>query len=176
MHAELEIRPSRDEDVPAIAAIYAHAVKNGLASFELEPPDEAEIAARRARLIEAGYPFLVADAGSVAGFAYLSPYRTRPAYRYTVENSIYVSPDAKGRGIGRALLGRLIDSAQQGGFRQMIAIIGDSANSASIGLHAAFGFGKVGTLAAVGFKHGRWVDSVLMQLTIGEGARSLPRG
>lgn len=169
------VRASREADVPALTAIYAHHVLNGLASFEIVPPAEAEIARRRAEVLARGLPYLVAEAGAgVAGFAYAAPYRVRPAYRYTIEDSVYVAPSAARRGIGRALLAALIEACAALGFRQMIAVIGDSANAASIGLHAACGFTRAGLLASVGFKHGRWVDGVLMQRALGPGDSVVP--
>jgi L-amino acid N-acyltransferase YncA len=158
------IRAAAPADIGAITRIYAHAVRFGTASFEIEPPDEAEMARRQRALIDGGFPYLVAEAdGAVAGYAYAGPYRPRPAYRFSVENSVYVAPEAHRRGVGRALLDRLIAEAAARGFRQMIAVIGDSDQAASIALHRAAGFRLVGTIAAVGFKHGRWLDSVLMQ-------------
>ena len=169
------VRCSRDDDLPAIAAIYAHHVRHGLASFEEEPPSVDELGRRREDILVAGFPYLVAetDAG-VAGYAYASLYRTRSAYRFTLEDSVYVAHDATGRGIGRALLGALLPACEATGARQMIAVIGDSANHASIGLHAAFGFTHVGVLRSVGFKFGRWVDSVLMQRALGAGDSVVP--
>ena len=174
--AAVVVRPSRDDDVAVIAAIYAHHVLHGLASFEEAPPDEAEIARRRADVLARGLPHLVAvDAdGAVLGYAYAGSYRPRPGYRYTVEDSIYVRPDAVGSGVGTALLPVLIERATARGARQMVAVIGDSANAPSIRLHARFGFRMVGTLDAVGFKLGRWVDGVLMQRALGEGSGTLP--
>jgi phosphinothricin acetyltransferase len=169
------LRPSRDEDVPDVAAIYAHHVRHGLASFEEVPPDTAEIARRRVDVVDRGLPYLVAEAaGRVLGYAYAAPFRTRSAYRYSLEDSIYIAPDATGRGIGRALLGDLLARSAALGYRQMVAVIGDSGNAASINLHARLGFRQVGLLQAVGFKHGRWVDSVLMQRDLGPGAATLP--
>lgn len=169
------IRPSRDDDLPAIAAIYAHAVTHGTASFELEAPDLAEMARRRAALLAGGYPYLVAEAEeTVVGYAYAGPYRARPAYRATVEDSIYVAPDRGGQGIGRELLAALLQACEQRGFRRMVAVIGDSASRGSIRLHEAAGFAPVGVLPAVGFKHGRWLDTVLMQRPLGEGDTSPP--
>ena len=171
----LRIRPATPADLPAIAAIYGDAVLGGCASFELAPPAEAEMAARLAKIVDAGFPWLVAEAdGAVLGYAYAGPYRTRPAYADTLENSIYVAPDAKGRSVGRALLAELIAITTAGGWRQMIAVIGDSANTASIGLHAALGFTHAGVLRAVGWKHGRWLDSVLMQRPLGPGDERPP--
>lgn len=173
--APLTLRDCRLEDVPAIAAIYADAVTNGTASFELTAPDVAEMASRRAALLKGGYPYMVAERdGAVLGYAYAGAYRPRPAYGATVENSIYVSPVAKGQGIGKALLARLIEEAEARGFRQMIAVIGDSENHASRALHTSLGFELTGVLRSVGWKHGRWLDSVLMQRALGEGD-STPR-
>jgi phosphinothricin acetyltransferase len=175
--AGFTVRDSVDADIPEIAAIYAHHVSTGLASFEEEPPDAAEIGRRRAEFLRRGYPYLVAASaseGGVLGYAYASPYRARSAYRFSVENSVYVAPDQARRGIGGQLLAKLIERCTSSGFRQMIAVIGDSANAASIGLHEAHGFRRVGVLTAIGFKHGRWVDSVLMQLSLGLGASVNP--
>jgi len=167
--SDIAIRAAEPADIAAITRIYAHAVRCGTASFEIEPPDEAEMARRQRALIDGGFPSLVAEAdGAVAGYAYAGPYRPRPAYRFSVENSVYVAPEAHRRGVGRALLDRLIAEAAARGFRQMIAVIGDSDQAASIALHRAAGFRLVGTIAAVGFKHGRWLDSVLMQLELKE--------
>jgi phosphinothricin acetyltransferase len=172
---DLSIRPVQPHDVAAITRIYAHAVRHGTASFEIEPPDEAEMARRQEALCAAGYPFLVAEhGGEVVGYAYAGPYRPRPGYRWTVEDSIYIAPTAQRHGVGRALLAQLIAEAEARGFHQMIAVIGDSAQPASIALHAAAGFRLVGTLEAVGFKFGRWRDSVLMQRPLGKGASSAP--
>lgn len=169
------IRPSRETDIAAIQAIYAEAVTLGTASFELEAPDLAEMTARRARLLAAGYPYLVAESdGRVAGYAYAGPYRPRPAYRFSVENSIYVAPGMRGRGVGRRLLAALIAASEAAGYRQMVAVIGDSGNAASITLHAGAGFRLIGTFEAAGFKFGRWIDSVLMQRPLGDGAMTTP--
>ncbi len=169
------IRPSRDADVPAIAAIYAHHVETGTASFETVAPDEAEMRRRRSALIERRYPWLVAELeGEVCGYAYAGPYRTRPAYRHSVEDSVYVRSSMQRRGVGGALLRALVRACTNLGFRQMVAIIGDSAQAASIGLHRAAGFEMVGTLRNVGYKHDRWLDTVFMQLALGEGARTPP--
>lgn len=171
------IRPATPADVPRFVAIYADAVLNGCASFELEPPDVAEMTARLAKIVEAGMPWLVAEVdGRVEGYAYAGAYRPRPAYRNTVENSVYVDPAAKGHGLGRRLLEALIDATTALGFRQMIAVIGDSANAASIGLHTALGFEPAGVLRSVGWKHGRWLDSVLMQRPLGDGDATPPGG
>ncbi len=164
------IRPSTEADLPAIAAIYGHHVRHGLASFEYEAPSAEELARRRADVLRLGLPHLVAEVGgAVRGFAYASLYRTRPGYAHTVEDSVYVAPDAIGRGAGRALLAAVIDACTALGRRQMVAVIGDSANAGSIGLHRAMGFHIVGTLPSIGWKHGRWVDSVRMQRALGDG-------
>lgn len=172
----LSIRPATSADIPAIARIYGESVIAGTATFELEPPGEAEMAARMQQLTQAGYPYLAAEEDGVfAGYAYAGAYRIRPAYRFTVENSLYVAPGMHRRGIGRALLAALIVECSHRGFRQMIAVIGDSPNqTASIALHKAAGFRAIGTLDDVGFKHGRWLDSLLMQRTLGEGAQTPP--
>ncbi len=170
------IRPARAADIPAITQIYAHAVEHGTASFELTPPDEAEIARRMNDLHAKAFPYLIAeDGGMLAGYAYAGPYRTRPAYRLTVENSVYIAHDHHRRGTGRALLAALIEACAACGFRQMIAVIGDSSRqAASIGLHQALEFRHVGILENVGFKHGRWLDSVLMQRSLGPGGTKEP--
>ena len=169
------IRPATTADIPAITCIYAHAVERGTSSFELEPPSETEMVRRMTELLDNGYPYLAAELdGELAGYAYAGPYRARPAYRFTVENSVYIAPYTHRRGIGRALLKALIEAAEAGGFRQMIAVIGDSNQTGSIALHAALGFHHAGTLANVGFKHGRWLDSVLMQRALGKGSTSDP--
>ena len=171
----IRVRAAVHADIAAIAAIYGHAVETGVASFELAPPDHAEIARRFQAVISAGYPYLVAErSGEVLGYAYLSAYRTRPAYKATVENSIYVSSKAQRLGVGRLLLGELIARAETMGYRQIIAVIGDSANSPSVNLHRSMGFAFAGTLHSVGYKHGRWLDSVLMQRAVGEGDRTPP--
>jgi L-amino acid N-acyltransferase YncA len=171
----LIIRPVAPEDMHDITAIYALAVKHGTASFEIEPPGEAEMNNRRSALESGGFPYLVADIGGrVAGYAYAGPYRTRVAYRFTVEDSVYIHPDAHRQGIGRRLLTELIARAEARGFRQMIAVIGDSAQTSSIELHRSLGFSPVGVFTNIGFKHGRWLDSVLMQRALGAGATTLP--
>jgi L-amino acid N-acyltransferase YncA len=171
----IPIRPAESGDVAAITRIYAHAVKHGTASFELDPPDHAEMTRRFEALRDGGFPFIVADIdGAVAGYAYAGPYRARPAYRFTVEDSIYVDPAIHRRGVGRVLLERLLVESETRGFRQMIAVIGDSANTPSIALHTALGFRMVGTFQSVGFKFGRWLDSVLMQKPLGDGAMTAP--
>jgi L-amino acid N-acyltransferase YncA len=168
------IRPATPADIPAITRIYAHAVRHGTASFELEPPDETEMSRRQRALLDGGYPYLVAEiGGAVAGYAYAGPYRARPAYRFSVENSIYIAPDMHRRGIGRVLLDRLIAECEGRGFRLMIAVIGDSAQTPSIELHRLAGFRLVGALEGVGYKFERWLDTVLMQRPLGKG-RSAP--
>ncbi|MCO6414906.1 N-acetyltransferase family protein [Siccirubricoccus sp. KC 17139] len=173
---DLILRDSMEADLPAITRIYGHWVLHGLASFELDPPSQAEMAKRRAAVLEGGYPHIVATdrEGTVLGYAYASAYRTRPAYRFTCEDSIYVAPEAGRRGIGQALLPLLVERCAAAGFRLMVAVIGDSGNAGSIGLHARCGFARVGTLPAIGWKHGRWVDSVLMSRPLGEGATTPP--
>jgi phosphinothricin acetyltransferase len=174
---DISVRPAELRDLAAITRIYDHAVRHGTASFELEPPDETEMTRRYESLLAGAYPYLVAElGGGVAGYAYAGPYRARPAYHWTVEDSIYIAPQSHRRGIGRLLLDRLIVESEAGGFRQMIAVIGDSANTGSIELHRAAGFRMVGTFDNVGFKFGRWLDSVLMQRPLGQGAQTMPRG
>ena len=159
----------------AIHSIYGHWVRHGLASFEEIAPDQVEMDHRRRTLQDAGFPFIVAEESAVIlGFAYAGPYRTRSAYRYTAEDSVYVAPEALGRGVGRALLGRVISRAELMGKRQMIAVIGDSANAPSIRLHESLGFRRIATLQSVGFKFGRWVDSVFMQRALGPGDSKPP--
>jgi L-amino acid N-acyltransferase YncA len=168
----ISLRNATAADIPAITRIYAHAVQYGTASFELEPPDEAEMLRRQRALIDGGYPYIVAEGGGVlAGYAYAGPFRPRPAYRFSVEDSVYVAPEVQRRGVGRVLLDALIIRSTDLGFRQMIAVIGDSTlQAASIGLHAAAGFRLIGTLDAIGYKHGRWLDSVYMQRSLGAGS------
>lgn len=171
----LSIRPAVAADIAAITRIYAHAVEYGTATFEIEPPDEAEMARRLRVLQQNGYPYLVAErAGSIAGYAYAGAYRARPAYHWSVEDSIYVAPDMQRQRVGSQLLASLIEAAESGGFRQMIAVIGDSAQAPSIAVHERAGFAHIGTLRSVGFKHGRWLDTVLMQRTLGSGAALPP--
>ena len=172
---EVHVRAVTTSDIPAVTAIYRPAVLTGTASFELSPPDEAEMKRRMEAVLTAGSPYLVAEvAGVVAGYGYLGAYRPRPSYAWSVENSIYVAPEAQRAGVGRALLDALIDIATARGFRQMIAVIGDSGQRGSIGLHRAVGFTFCGTVHAVGFKHGRWLDQVLMQRALGEGDTTAP--
>ena len=171
----IPIRPAQPRDLAAITRIYDHAVRHGTASFKIEPPDEREMARRYEALRTRGYPYLAAELdGEILGYAYAGPFRARAAYRWSVEDTIYVAPSAQRRGIGRALLEQLIIEAEAGGFRQMIAVIGDSANAGSIELHRAAGFRMVGTFDNVGFKFGRWLDSVLMQRPLGTGATAMP--
>jgi phosphinothricin acetyltransferase len=171
----VRVRPSREDDIASIERIYAHHVLHGLATFEEIPPDAAELAARREDVLGQAMPYLVAEhAGAVVGYAYAALYRSRSAYRFTLEDSVYVDPHWVGQGIGRALLAQLIAHCEQGPWRQMIAVIGDSDNRASIALHQAEGFRLIGTHPDVGFKFGRWVDSVLMQRPLGYGATTLP--
>lgn len=176
----VRVRESADTDLPLIQAIYAHHVRTGLGSFEETPPDIAEMARRRAEILARGLPYLVAEIddpaipGGLAGYAYAGPYRTRSAYRYSIEDSIYVAPSAQRRGVGRILLDALIHRCTALGYRQMVAVIGDSANHGSIGVHAAAGFKQVALLPAIGFKFGRWVDGVMMQRPLGDGQTTLP--
>jgi L-amino acid N-acyltransferase YncA len=170
-----QIRPAHEADLPAITAIYQHAVLYGTATFELDPPDLAEMTRRFHALTDGGYPYFVAALNDrVVGYAYAGPYRPRPAYRFTVENSIYLEPAIHRRGIGLQLLLRLIRDSEACGHRQMIAVIGDSANAGSIGVHAKTGFQMIGTHPNVGFKFGRWLDTVMMQRALGEGGATLP--
>lgn len=175
MSDTVRVRAAAVADMPAITRIYAHHVLHGLASFEIEPPAEAEMARRYHMIVEAGLPYLVAEcAATIAGYAYAAVYRARPAYRYTVEDSVYVDKDYARRGVGSALMPHLIGACTAAGCRQIVAVIGDSANYPSIELHRKFGFERVGMLPAVGYKFGRWVDSVLMQRAVGEGQRQPP--
>jgi len=171
------IRSATLADIPAIADIYAEAVNHGTATFELTPPDVAEMTRRFHELSNGGFPYLVATVdGNIAGYAYAGLYRARPAYRFTVENSVYLAPARHRQGIGLALLTELIVQCEAGGYRQMIAVIGDSANAASVGVHTRAGFEMTGTMHNVGFKFGRWLDTVLMQRALGAGGTTLPKG
>jgi L-amino acid N-acyltransferase YncA len=173
--SSLEIRPAIAADLPFVTEIYDHAVRYGTATFELIPPDLAEMTRRFGVLTEGGFPYLVAALeGRVVGYAYAGAYRPRPAYRFTVENSVYLEPAIHRRGIGLKLLQRLITESEARGYRQMIAVIGDSANAGSIGVHTRCGFEMIGTHPDVGFKFGRWLDTVMMQLALGEGGVTLP--
>ncbi len=171
----LDIRPTTAADLPAITEIYQHAVRYGTATFELIPPDLTEMTRRFGVLMDGGFPyFSAAFEGRVVGYAYAGAYRPRPAYRFTVENSVYLEPATHRRGIGLRLLQRLIAECEARGYRQMIAVIGDSANAGSIGVHRKCGFQMIGTHPNVGFKFGRWLDTVMMQRALGEGAGTLP--
>jgi L-amino acid N-acyltransferase YncA len=173
--APAALRRSRAADVAAIAAIYGHHVQNGVASFEEAPPSVEEIGRRRADIVAQGLPYLVAEGGGrVLGYSYAGPFRTRSAYRYTLEDSVYVAPDAVGRGIGRLLLDAVVARSAELGYRQMVAVIGGSETIPSIRLHQALGFVHIGVLPAIGFKFGRWIDVVLMQRALGPGAATRP--
>jgi L-amino acid N-acyltransferase YncA len=171
----LAIRDAATQDIPAITAIYRESVVNGTASYEIEAPDEAEMAARFGNIVGSGYPYLAAvnERNELLGYAYAGAFRTRPAYRWLVEDSIYLAPEARGRGVGKALLASLLDQATLLGFRQMIAVIG-GAHPASVALHAAAGFSQIGLLTGAGYKHGRWLDTMLMQKSLGDGNKSQP--
>ncbi|WP_295813866.1 GNAT family N-acetyltransferase [uncultured Nitratireductor sp.] len=170
------IRTASLDDASAITRIYAHAVADGTASYELEPPGEAEMRERMEALLRNGYPYIVAQEGdALLGYAYAGPFRPRRAYRFMVEDSVYLAPDAQGRGIGRILLDRLVEACAQRGFRQIVAVIGDGGEkSASVKLHRAVGFEDAGILRGSGYKHGRWLDTVFMQRTLNEGADAPP--
>ncbi len=175
MTAPISIRDSADADIAAIQAIYAHHVTHGLGSFEEVPPGIETMAERRAALLARKLPYIVATrADKIVGYAYAGPFRPRAAYRYSLEDSIYVAPDAAGGGIGRGLLVELLARAEAWGARQMVAVIGDSANAGSIGLHKALGFRMVGVFEAIGYKQGRWVDIVMMQRPLGRGSDAPP--
>lgn len=169
------IRQSVDADLDAITRIYAHHVLTGTGTFEIEPPPRAEMAARRAEVLARNLPWLVADrAGEVVGFAYANWFKPRPAYRFSAEDSVYVAEEARGAGIGRLLLAALIEQAQAAGVRQLMAVVGDSANQGSIGLHKALGFEQTGLMRSVGWKHGAWRDIVLMQRPLGSADLESP--
>jgi phosphinothricin acetyltransferase len=171
----MQVRPATDADVPEIQAIYAHHVLTGTGTFEEEPPPVEEIRQRLAKVIAQGWSWLVAvDATGVLGYAYYTQFRDRSAYRYCVEDSIYVRDDVRGQGVGKALVAQLIENATACGMRQMIAVIGDSDNVGSIGMHASLGFARAGLLKAVGIKFGRWVDVVSMQRPLGRGDADMP--
>jgi phosphinothricin acetyltransferase len=173
--SDIALGDATDADLPAIQAIYAHHVLHGLGSFEEVPPSLEEMTRRYRDLRDKGMPYLVARRGAkILGYAYAGPYRPRIAYRYSVEDSIYVAPDATGQGVGKRLLAELIARCTAMGCRQMIAVIGDSANHGSIGVHKALGFVEAGNLRSVGFKFGRWVDSVFMQRALGPGDTNPP--
>ena len=165
------IRPSNDHDLPAITAIYQHHVLHGTGTFEITPPTLDEMRSRRADVLSKGLPYLVLEnEGKVLGFSYCNWFKPRPAYRFSAEDSIYLDPQAAGKGWGRLLLGELVASAQRAGIRKLIAVIGDSQNHASIGLHAALGFQHVGVLSDCGWKFDRWLDVVLMECALGAGS------
>ena len=169
--ADYTIRPSRDADVPGITAIYGYHVLHGVASFEETPPDAAEIARRRNEIVKRGLPYLVAERdGRVIGYCYAGPFRPRVAYRFTVEDSVYVEGGEIGRGLGRALLEQVIARCGELGYRQMVAVIGGRETLGSIRLHERLGFAHMGVLPAVGFKFGRWIDIIMMQRELGPGA------
>ena len=175
LHPEINIRDVADTDLPAIQAIYADQVLHGVSSWEETPPDLAEITRRRDAIVAAGYPYRVAVRDNeVIGYAYASTYRPRPAYRYTVENSIYISTTAQRSGCGGVLLKDLIDQCTALGYRQMIAVIGDSNNAMSIDFHKKMGFQMIGTVSSIGYKFNQWLDSVIMQLPLGEGEKTPP--
>ena len=173
---KLIIRDTEAADLPAVTGIYAHAVINGTASYETEPPDLDEMNGRWRSLLASGHPHLLAVAGgSIRGYAYAGPFRTRPAYRFTVEDSVYVAPGAQGTGVGKALLGALIRRCEAVGFRQVIAVIGGGTeHPASVRLHRSHGFRQIGIIEGSGYKHGRWLDTVLMQRTLGAGKAAPP--
>jgi L-amino acid N-acyltransferase YncA len=169
------IRPARDADLAAITAIYSHHVLHGTGTFETTPPTEADMATRRADVLAKGLPYLVAeDAGQVLGFAYCNWFKPRPAYRFSAEDSIYLAPASNGKGLGRALLAELAAQAERVGVRKLIAVIGDSANAGSIGVHRTLGFTHVGVLASCGWKFGRWLDVVLMEKALGAADSNSP--
>ncbi|MBS0449556.1 MAG: N-acetyltransferase [Proteobacteria bacterium] len=171
----LLIRPSRSADLSAIAAVYAWNVEHGTGTFELDAPSVAEMAQRRDGVLDKGLPWLVAERdGRVLGYAYAGPFRPRPAYRFCVEDSVYLAPDAQGQGVGRLLLAELVARCEAAGARQMLAVIGDSANLGSIGLHRALGFAPLGTLRAAGWKFERWLDVVMMQRSLAHGSNTAP--
>jgi L-amino acid N-acyltransferase YncA len=171
----LTLRPSTDQDVAAITAIYAHHVTHGTGTFETTPPTESDMAARRQDVLAKGLPYLVAEQdGRVLGYAYCQWFKPRPAYRFSAEDSIYLDPRAAGQRIGNKLLMELVRQAEAAGIRKLIAVIGDSGNAASIGVHRAIGFRHVGTIESCGWKFGRWLDIVLMEKSLGEGSRTAP--
>ena len=169
------IRSATDRDMDAVTAVYGHHVLHGLGTFEEAPPSLAEMTARKTAVQDKRLPYLVADReGEVLGFAYAAPFRLRSAYRFTAEDSVYVAPQAIGQGVGRALLSHVLEDCQKFGLRQLTAVIGDSGNGASIGLHTALGFEYTGSLRSVGYKHGRWLDIVFMQKALNGGAENDP--
>ena len=171
----LNIRPSSDPDLPAITAIYGHQVLHGTGTFETTPPTEADMVTRRLDVLARGLPYLVAErAGKLLGFAYCQWFKPRPAYRYSAEDSIYLDPDAAGQGVGKQLLQELVRRAEAVGVRKLIAVIGDSNNASSIGVHRSLGFEKVGVIQSCGWKFDRWLDIVLMEKALGEGDQTPP--
>ena len=175
MGTDVIVRPSVEADAPALAAIYGHYVREGFGTFEEVPPTSAAMAERRAAVIDSGLPYLVAEReGGVIGYAYASIFRPRTGYRYTVEDSVYVAPGAEGQGVGRMLLAAVLAACETKGLRQVIAVIGDSENTASIALHHSLGFTPCGVVRSVGFKHGRWVDTVWMQKALNGGDETRP--
>jgi L-amino acid N-acyltransferase YncA len=175
VETQLIVRDAAERDIPAIQGIYAFEVLHGLATFEEIPPSSDQLLSRRAQVLALGLPYLVAeDGGRVVGYSYATEYRVRPAYRHTVEDSVYVAHGLQGRGIGTRLLTELIARCEQGPWRQMLAVIGHSANASSIALHRRLGFEGTATLRSVGFKLGRWVDTVIMQRPLGVGDSMLP--
>jgi L-amino acid N-acyltransferase YncA len=179
LHAALpvQLRDATPEDMAQVQAIYSFYVTRSAASFEEEPPSVEEMMRRHGEIVRRGMPYLVAvDHGEVVGYTYAGPWRPRSAYRYTLEDSIYVAPFVQGRGVGRALLGSLIERCTEMGYRRMVAVIGDSANQSSIALHRALGFRQEGVLRGVGLKFGRWVDVVMMHRVLGDDDRPLPDG
>jgi L-amino acid N-acyltransferase YncA len=169
------IRASQDRDIPEITAIYAHHVLHGTGTFETAPPTESDMTGRRADVLAKGLPYLVIeDAGRLLGFAYCQWFKPRPAYRFSAEDSIYLHPDAAGQGMGKQLLGELASQAEAGGIRKLIAVIGDSANAGSVGVHRSLGFTEVGVFKSCGWKFGKWLDIVLMEKALGEGDSTAP--
>jgi phosphinothricin acetyltransferase len=175
MPAGFSVRPAEERDFPVIAAIYGDAVLHGIASYEVEPPPVAEMMRRWSDVTAKGLPYLVAENGSVLGYAYAGPHHARPAYRFAVDDSVYVSPAAHRRGIGKALLTKVIATCEAQGYRQMVAVIGGGAeNTGSVTLHERLGFRRIGVIEGAGFKHGRWLDTTLMQRALGPGKSTRP--
>ena len=170
------IRPSRDEDIPAITAIYRHHVLTGTGTFDIDPPSESDMLTRRADVLAKGLPYLVVEeAGQVLGFAYCNWFKPRPAYRFSAEDSIYMAADAHHKGLGKALLAELCTQAERAGVRKFLAVIGDSANAGSIGVHRSVGFTPVGIVKSCGWKFDRWLDVVMMEKTLGAGDSTSPQ-
>lgn len=171
----LIVREATARDLPALTAIYAHHVLHGFGTFEYVPPSEADFAEKWKGIKELGLPYLVAaDAGDPVGYAYASTFRPRPGYRYTIEDSVYIRDDQRGRGVGSALMGPLLKQCEAIGARQVVAVIGDSLNAGSIGLHRKFGYAHSGTVSSAGFKLGRWVDIYMMQKALNGGDETMP--